>query len=185
MLIRDILQLIFLELDRGCDMLNFSELSHSCHQTFRQQIKVIHLPVSLCDDNETKWMENNQNLFHGIYRQWNEKGQLLSESNYYQGKQHGISRMWYSNGQLKFKTSYIYNKPHGIFHGWYFNGQLLYEHNYYQGRQHGIFRWWYSDGKPRSESNYLQGQKHGIFRKWNLNGQIFEQNYFHGNEIEK
>jgi len=130
---KDLLQLVFLELDHGHDMINFSELNRKSQQIFHQQIKVSHKPENEFE-YERKYMKNNHNQRHGLYYSWHFNGQLAYEHNHYQDRLHGISRGWYSNGQLG------------------------HEHNYIQGRLHGISRRWESYGELFSESNYCYGK---------------------------
>jgi len=130
---RDILQLIFLELEHGRDMLNFSEVSRRCQQFFQQQIKIIHKPATW-RQYERKYMKNNHNREHGIRRGWY-NGKLTFENNYLDGQLHGISRGWYSNGQLSYEENFYQDQPHGICRGWYPNGQLVHEYNYVHGQK--------------------------------------------------
>jgi len=89
MIPKDILQLIFWELESGHDMLNFSELNRKSHQIFRQQIKI---------DNygTTNDMRTYQGSKHGICRRLMSNGQCSYELNYYQGQFHGTNRGWYT-----------------------------------------------------------------------------------------
>jgi len=125
---KDILQLVFLELDHGHDMLTFSELNHRCHQIFKQQIKI--------EKNERIMvMKTHQGQWHGISRVWHQNGQLWVESNYMHDRRHGICRGWYKNGQLCYELNYLQGQKHGIRREWYPNGKLDYEANYYHGTQ--------------------------------------------------
>jgi len=138
---KDLLQLVFLELDHGLDMLDFSELSHRCYQIFQQQIKIINKPETEYN-YAMKYMENN--CFHG---------QL-----------HGISREWHKNGQLVHEHNYYQDQKHGVCRGWYYNGTFRYEHNYAQGRKHGICRRWNINGQSWFKTNYHYGTKIGKLR---------------------
>jgi len=90
---KDLLGVIFLEIENGHDMINFSEISRRCHQIFHQYIKI--------EDREYwKQMKNIHGQLHGICRGWHTNGQLQYEWNYLHGQKHGILRGWYQNGQL-------------------------------------------------------------------------------------
>jgi len=107
---KDLLQLIFLELDHGHDMLNFSELSRRCQQIFHQQIKVTHKPESE-SKYERKYMKNNHHQKHGIYRWWDGNGYLIYEENYCQDQIHGICREWWrKNGEFMYEDYYLHGR---------------------------------------------------------------------------
>jgi len=125
---KDLLQLVFPELEHGHDMLNFSELNHRCHQIFKQQIKI--------EKNERIMvMRKHQGQKHGIYRVWHQNGQLMHERNYMHDCRHGIGRGWWSNGQLRYEFNYHRDKEYGITRWWYPNGQLDSEENHHHGTQ--------------------------------------------------
>jgi len=97
MLSKDILQLVFLELDHGHDMLNFSEIDRKCNKVFRQQIAIVYLhPVK---NSKHIMMMNRHGQKHGLYRRWYEKC-LTNENNYHQGQRHGTTRGWSLLGDL-------------------------------------------------------------------------------------
>jgi len=125
---KDLLNLVFLELENGHDMINFSEISRKCNQIFHQQIKIITYQTQ-------KFLENIQGQAHGISRGWYSDGQLRYEENYIQGQSYGICRGWYDNGQLWYEHNYFHNKLHGIQRAWYKNGKLQYKYTFVHGKQ--------------------------------------------------
>jgi len=129
---KDILQLVFLELDHGHDMLNFSELNRKSNQIFQQRIRIIYKPAT---NYFIKYMENNHHQKHGINRGWYEIGKLYYEHNYMHGQKHGINRMWYATGKLDYADNYHQGQLHGICRGWNSDGKLMYEDNYHHGTQ--------------------------------------------------
>jgi len=105
MLLKDILQLIFLEFDQGHDMLNFSEISRRCQRVFHEQIKIVHTPES-STHHEMKYMKNRQGQRHGLVRWWHSTGQLGYSANYFHGQTHGLAREWLPNGTVIYTVSY-------------------------------------------------------------------------------
>jgi len=156
LLTKDLLQLVFLELDHGYDMLNFSEISHKSNQIFHQQIKIIYRPATKYK-YQMEYMENNHHQKHGISRGWHNNGKSWYKHNYVQDQKHGISRGWDSDGQLWYEKNYYHDQLHGICREWHENGQLYYEHNYYHDQLHGICREWYENGQLYFEHNYDHG----------------------------
>jgi len=153
MLIKDLLNLVFLEFENGHDMINFSEINRRCHQIFHKNIKVIH-KLETETKYEQKYMKNNQDQKHGIRRGWRGNRQLKYEYNYIQGQLHGICIGWNKNGQFNSESNYYQGKYHGISRGWYSNGQLKYKTNYVRGQKKGISRGWYSNGVLGYEDHY-------------------------------
>jgi len=95
---KDLLNLVFLELDDGKDMLNFSEISRRCNQIFSLEITVIHYKQIYGYDKSK--MVNNECQFHGLYRWWYSNGILGLERNYVRDEQIGLSRRWTWGGIL-------------------------------------------------------------------------------------
>jgi len=133
MLTKDILQLVFLELESGHDMINFSEISRKCYQIFHQQIEVVHIPESR-DAKKNIMMKNKRGQNHGLDRWWHANGQLLGEDNYFYNKMHGLERTWYQHGPLWYETRWLHGKKHGYHYDWYPGGRLMYKRNYYHGQ---------------------------------------------------
>lgn len=170
---KDLLYLIFLELDHGYDMLNFSELNQRCHQIFKQQIVVRESHgISIFSKNIIKCMYNNQDQKHGIWIIWYLDGQLYSQHNYFQDQLHGPRREWYPDGELRYESNYHHGQKHGLQQGWYLDGQFSYRLTYKHGTWHGLQRDWHSNGQVKSEQMYYNGQLCGITRRWSKNGSL-------------
>jgi len=103
---KDLLNLVFLKLENGHDMINFSEINRKCNQIFHQQIKI----MTTYANEKIMTNVHNHNHKHGICRWWHKNGQLWSEDNYLHGKQHGIQRAWYKNGELIYTKNYYHGK---------------------------------------------------------------------------
>jgi len=125
---KDLLQLVFLELDHGHDMINFSEINRKSHRIFQQQIEIKH-------DNTSIYMLNKQGRRHGICRGYNFNGEeLWYENNYFHGRRHGLNRGWWANYSLpRYRDQYLHGKLHGIQYSWDENGFPYQEENYIYG----------------------------------------------------
>jgi len=126
---KDLLNLVFLELENGHTMINFSEINRKCNQIFQQQIKI------MTTYSNEKIMTNVHNHKHGIYRRFYYNGQLLYDFNFLQGCKHGLWREWYEDGQLGLEKNYSHGQLHGICRWWHVNGQFWYEDNYIHGKK--------------------------------------------------
>lgn len=98
---KDLLNLVFWEIESGHDMINFSEISHRCHQIFHQNLEIvktgkfviyIHSKLTGC--------------MHGIYRVRNENGKLIYEANRFYDEWHGFRREWDHSGHLIYEQKW-------------------------------------------------------------------------------
>jgi len=105
---KDLLGLIFWEIESGHDMINFSELNRKCHQIFRQNLVTLKAKNPF-GDLKISMKKKKSCWEHGLYRSYNQLGQVVYESNYFQGSWHGY-RSWYRDGQIAEKIYY----HHGI-----------------------------------------------------------------------
>lgn len=126
---KDLLQLVFLKLDYGHDMLNFSEINHGCYQIFHQQITVIH-----DESYHYHSMVNKQGQQHGLERRWDKYGQLRYEINYFQDYRHKIAHWYHRNGELSRVGNYLHGFQHGLFCEYHTSGRLEWSGYIYKGK---------------------------------------------------
>jgi len=158
---KDLLNLIFCEIEFGYDMMNFSEISRRCNQIFHQNLEVTRKGPTFGRRQIIYTRQRLTHLKHGIYRIWLQKDHMCYESNYFHNEWHGTRRQWSIDGQLE------------------------YEENYFCGDSHGPWRRWYSNGQLGSEYNYHHQQQHGLFRRWSKTGQLeWEDKWHYGRQIE-
>jgi len=87
MLPKDLLNLVFWELEDGHDIINFSEISRRCHQIFRQNLEIVRT-VDCNGDYKIFTRQKRTQQIYGLCRVWWwENGQLKYKLNYYHGKQ--------------------------------------------------------------------------------------------------
>jgi len=105
---KDLLGLVFVEIDHGHDLMNFSEISRRCYQIFYRNLEV----VKNVDNEGDPVIYTQQKLTkarHGVYRWWYFKGaQDYILCNYYYGKLHGRYRAWRKYGKLITDCNYHY-----------------------------------------------------------------------------
>jgi len=109
MLPKDLLNLVFWELDHGNDLMNFSEISRRCHQIFHQNIKVIR-KNDFEDAPKIYTRQKQIKVRHGLYHWWHSYDQLYIARNYCHGKRHRLSRKWYFAGEIFSNCNYHYGK---------------------------------------------------------------------------
>ena len=88
------------------------------------------------------------NKFDGPMLNWDEDCNLISETNYENGKLHGYWREYHSNGQLMHTIKYFY------------------------GQKNGYERWYYKNGTVKSEVLYEYDLEKTPMLSWDESGKI-------------
>jgi TonB family protein len=120
---------------------------------------------------------------NGISKSWNKNGQLLSQSNYVNGKQDGKSQTWYDDGKLKREMTFSNGQIEGKSLSWYNNGQLQSEATYVNGKIQGRSVSWYENGKIKSEYNYKNGGYNGDLLIYWQNGKLKRKDHYADNKF--
>jgi len=131
---KDLLGLVFWELDHGHDLINFSEIDQRCNDIFQQNLEVVK-NIDPVGDPLIYMQHKLTKQKYGLLRHWWEgtKSTLFSENNYCHGKLHGRRREWWSNGTLFFEIHYHYGEFHGWNKKWNESGQLVYSKYFHYG----------------------------------------------------
>ncbi|MFC1743061.1 S8 family serine peptidase [Candidatus Riflebacteria bacterium] len=145
------------------------------------------------------------NIHHGPEKEFNEKGQLIEENNWKNGKKQGWCKRYFPNGQVEEKTYFkwdlmngksiryhengkIYevyhfknNKEHGAYKKFFESGKMEYQGEYNKGKISGHWLQLSESGKKVEDSNYLKGKRHGLLTKYDEDGRKDKQtNYKNG-----
>jgi len=106
---RDLLKLIFSEIEFGKDMINFSELSHRCNQIFHQNIKIRRQNQSASTYRKMSMFENPHTYVqHGLYRMWHPNGKLWHSINRFRGRLHGVCTEYAKSGSILVQKYYCH-----------------------------------------------------------------------------
>lgn len=119
---------------------------------------------------ETYSLKNGK--LHGLWKEWNLKGQMTNQANYRNGKLHGVFIQFRPDGSREFEVNYIDGLESGSFKRWFKNGKLWVDENYFAGKLNGISKIFYLDGKVQVQSGYQAGKKNGLENAWYDNGQL-------------
>ncbi len=123
----------------------------------------------------------------GVFRMYDEKGNIDSAKVFTQGKLLRVGRMdnqgglkqgqwkeYYESGQLRAIGNYVDGKRDGIWKFTYENDSLEQTGAYVKGKPNGPWKWFYADGSVRREEVYKNGLEDGsderIFQRRNCNG---------------
>jgi antitoxin component YwqK of YwqJK toxin-antitoxin module len=103
----------------------------------------------------------------GLWREYNQKGELYREIFYKNGKVHGINNSYNNEGKLEQKSEFYEEIE--------INGKKL------TNVFHGIKERYKSNGKLESRENYNYGQKEGTWETYYANGNLRETNTYRNN----
>lgn len=123
--------------------------------------------------------------YTGVYKNWNDDGQLVLQINYTNGSINGLYEIWNNFGILWSVETYINGKREGECKKWYFNGKLYKEYTYKNDVKNGLYIKWYDNGQLQIEANYANGVLNGTYRSWNKNGAIiYNRTYKNGQRTD-
>jgi antitoxin component YwqK of YwqJK toxin-antitoxin module len=127
---------------------------------------------------------------HGIWKQYQLNGQLLSAGFYKMGVRHGTWFRWhYANetpalledpyrrfrGPFLSKSSFREGKLEGAWTVHDRDQRLITEINFRDGQRHGTTTWIFPTGQKWSEMAYLNGELNGLFRQWDDKQKLVRQ----------
>lgn len=133
------------------------------------------MPDSASINLKTPW-------FHGVYREYNEKGQLIKSGEYTRNKKSGTWLSYHNNGKLKEQSRYDENNMLRQTNTWDDKEKMTSEIYYkpvkvesgFESQKDSIERTW-SDGILTSETYYKNGKPTGNSKKYNNDGILISQ----------
>jgi len=118
MLPKDLLVMVFDQIENGHDMIKFGELNRKCHQIWKQKIT-----VEGKNNDKAMYLRNqSEKIQHGIRHfgvvrtdyLWN----VTSEINWYYNQKHGAHLYWDLDGNPSITQHYCHNQLHGLQFSW-------------------------------------------------------------------
>jgi len=100
----------------------------------------------------------NDGKEEGLWTEWYESGNKLTEVNYKDGKMEGVGTLWYENGKKQTESNYKNGKHNGLWKHWFENGQKKGEGNFKDGKPNGLATLWYENGQKQRETNFKNGE---------------------------
>ncbi|MDR0228916.1 MAG: hypothetical protein LBI72_07620 [Flavobacteriaceae bacterium] len=110
--------------------------------------------------------------FTGKAIAYGDKGKIVTETSYVNGKKEGAFKKYHQNGVLEEEGSYKQKKKEGEFKSYYSSGKPNTVENYVDGKREGIVKEYYDSGQLKSESQYKNDQKDGKASLYYSNGQL-------------
>ena len=124
-----------------------------------------------------------QKASSGLIKEYDHKGNLIFEGEYFNGNRNGKGKSYYANGKLYFEGEYLNGERNGKGKKYNEYGRLKFEGEYLNGKKNGKGKEYNEDGKLIFKGEYLNGKKYkGIEYEYNEdNGKlIFEYEYLNG-----
>ncbi len=97
-------------------------------------------------------------ILNGPYFEFNNRGQIESESNYMDNKYHG-KVVSYKFGRPLTEKTYERGELNGLSSDYYSDGVIQKEINFKNGKQHGSMKWYNEEGKMTMQYEYKNGEK--------------------------
>ncbi len=122
-------------------------------------------------------------LPHGIYRKYNEKGQLISEEGFRFGILQGESRFYYDDGQLKMVENFSEGNTNGSYRYYYENGQLWTELETKDGKAWTVKSNYDRNGKAKDKGTLKDGN--GTVKRYDEKGKLIAIEHYKNGELTK
>lgn len=148
-------------------------------------------PLTKTKVSETCTYKSNTQLKHGVYKSYDQSGNLTEETNYTDGQKNGSSKGYFGK-KILVNAFYKMDKLDGNYESYFLSGnQTIKEKNVYvNGKQisgikyfengkmessiklDGLCMEWYDTGKKQAEYTLKNGKQNGVFTQYYSNGNI-------------
>jgi antitoxin component YwqK of YwqJK toxin-antitoxin module len=105
---------------------------------------------------------------NGLCREYDNKGNLIKESNYVDHKLNGLCSEYDNKGNILKEYNYLNEKLDGLYKEFNKNEILLKECNYVNGKLHGVHKEYNQYGYLIKECNYVNDIKQGIITEYDV-----------------
>jgi antitoxin component YwqK of YwqJK toxin-antitoxin module len=131
--------------------------------------------------------------YDGIYRTWNEDGDLIVERTYKNGELfdengkpiNGIVATYDPVRKITDKTNYVDGILNGVSKTYDENGNLIAEMHFNDGKLHGPMIAYHANGKISGISNWEHGTINGASKKYDEKGNLINEAFFKNGELIK
>lgn len=114
----------------------------------------------------------------GIFKRYNEQGQLSSVMNYYDNKNQATVTFFYPGGKIAIKGKYIDKNKDSIWDYYTQDSVLIIKEAYKNGVEHGKWQWYYLNGNLKEEKNFADGKPEGIWLRYYPDGTKKMETFF-------
>ncbi len=114
----------------------------------------------------------------GIFKRYNEQGQLSSVMNYYDNKNQATVTFFYPGGKIAIKGKYIDKNKDSIWDYYTQDSVLITKEAYKNGVEHGKWQWYYLNGNLKEEKTFADGKPEGIWLSYYPDGTKKMETFF-------
>lgn len=126
-----------------------------------------------------------KNVKTGVWKWWHPNGELEREGRFEEDSAHGLWSEYNRKGELTLSGEYDHGKRTGIWRGYYPSGQRQYEGRFdEQGREEGEWLTYYDGGSKESQGTYTSGQRLGLWIWWDKAGSLAQVGEYKQSEEE-
>lgn len=131
---------------------------------------------------------------HGLWKMFDERGNLVAEGQYRNGERTGIWNRWYyrsNEAEILSKTPYQYFNAPFVSQASFENGKLhgkwtiydskqrkISEWEFAHGNRHGRSQWWYADGRMLRDMVYRDGEIDGELLEWGPDSRLLTKDAY-------
>ena len=135
-----------------------------------------HETIQIRDDNGRvveRYERNKETLRRdGLYKSYDEAGQLIEEANYVNDTLNGIRRLYYPDGQLQIEEQYAMGDFIGTYRSYHANGEVDQEGTYIGNEMTGPWKRYYENGQLMESVEFLNNDENGAFVEYYANGKL-------------
>ena len=146
-------------------------------------------------EREVKQDANGNYVNHGIWKMWDQRGNVVAEGQFQDGERDGTWNRWYRTGEVELLRKAPYSQFIGPFisQATFVSGKLdgkwtifdakqhkISEWDFSAGQRNGKSIWWYSNGQKMREIEYREGEIDGQFVEWTPDAQVTVRDTYQG-----
>ena len=111
------------------------------------------------DEKGVVYIQGEKTPYTGVLQNINEKGVLVSEAEYKDGKMNGFSKLYYPNRKLQSEATFKNDVQEGIQKDYYENGKLKKKILYKNGMKNGITKFYDENGNFLKQANFVDDKQ--------------------------
>jgi len=138
-------------------------------------------------EREVTQDEQGNYINHGIWKMWDQQGNIIAEGQYRDGERHGLWKRFYKQGDAPlfsqapftgfnppFQSQAMFDngKLHGKWTIYDSKQRKVSEFEFANGRRNGKMVWYFGNGHKMKEVDYRDGDIDGQVLEWNLDNKL-------------
>lgn len=119
-------------------------------------------------------LKKDTTLKHGVYRRYDENGDLRESCNYVQGQLDGKRNIFFPDGTIEISETHREGSFHGAYVSYYRTGHKREEGMYKDNEMTGLWKFYYDlpGDALKEEVTFENNMENGPFREYHPNGEL-------------